>query len=238
MFFADMRAFCYHLSYNNPDHLPPQLWAWPLSSPQRSPVHFRELTGVDLKGNFSRNLDLKGQRLLNFLTTVCVPKNKKLLETYARIQRIRGQESGCSEDVKEMLLLLLTYFDEKEESLFCYVDDTCLAEEVQLEQVPLTPALIVCGQSCFSAARYMLSLDRNLINSNISFISALCLMFESYFCFNIHFPSELASTLEFLQRCFYSNPEKGTKVAKNSVSPEHEPTSPHPDTGHLGPRVA
>ena len=111
------------------------------------PVHFRELTGVDLKGNFSRNLDLKGQRLLNFLTTVCVPKNKKLLETYARIQRIRGQESGCSEDVKEMLLLLLTYFDEKEESLFCYVDDTCLAEEVQLEQVPLTPALIVCGKS-------------------------------------------------------------------------------------------
>ncbi|KAI3353946.1 hypothetical protein L3Q82_005145 [Scortum barcoo] len=47
----------------------------------------------------------------------------------------------------------------------------------------------------------MLSLDRNLINTNISsFISALCLMFGSYYCFNIHYPSELASTLEFLQR--------------------------------------
>ncbi|KAK7899251.1 hypothetical protein WMY93_020104 [Mugilogobius chulae] len=65
----------------------------------------------------------------------------------------------------------------------------------------------------------MLSLDRNLINTNISsFISALCLMFGSYYCFNIHYPSELASTLEFLQRCFFSiNPEKGTKVEnKNS----------------------
>ncbi|MCI4395544.1 hypothetical protein PGIGA_G00181820 [Pangasianodon gigas] len=43
-------------------------------------------------------------------------------------------------------------------------------------------------------------------------------MFGSYYCFNIHYPSELASTLEFLQRCFFSiNPEKGTKVEnKNS----------------------
>lgn len=54
----------------------------------------------------------------------------------------------------EMLLLLLSYFDEKEESLFFYVDDTCLAEEVQLEQVPLTPALIVCGK--YASNKYVL----------------------------------------------------------------------------------
>ncbi|TWW66354.1 hypothetical protein D4764_20G0003860 [Takifugu flavidus] len=100
-----------------------------------------------------------------------------------------------------MLLLLLSYFDEKEESMFFHVDDTCLAEEVELGQVPLTPTIIVCGQSCYSSTRYMLSLDRNLVNTNISsFISALWLMFGSYYCFNIHYPSELASTLEFLQR--------------------------------------
>ncbi|TWW53151.1 hypothetical protein D4764_0245150, partial [Takifugu flavidus] len=109
------------------------------------------------------------------------------------------QQSGCSEDVKEMLLLLLSYFDEKEESMFFHVDDTCLAEEVELGQVPLTPTIIVCG---YSSTRYMLSLDRNLVNTNISsFISALWLMFGSYYCFNIHYPSELASTLEFLQSC-------------------------------------
>ncbi|XP_028817922.1 uncharacterized protein LOC114769244 isoform X4 [Denticeps clupeoides] len=35
----------------------------------------------------------------------------------------------------------------------------------------------------------------------------------SYYCFNIHYPVELRSTLEFLQRCFFSiNPERGTKV--------------------------
>ncbi|KAI3369489.1 hypothetical protein L3Q82_007704 [Scortum barcoo] len=109
-------------------------------------VHFKELTGIDLKETFIRNLDLKGKRLLNYMTTVCVNKSKKILQTYARLQRMRGQQSGCSDDVKEMILLLLSYFDEKEESMFFYVEDTCLAEEVQLEQVPLTPTIIVCDQ--------------------------------------------------------------------------------------------
>ncbi|KAL6470551.1 hypothetical protein MHYP_G00216700 [Metynnis hypsauchen] len=95
-------------------------------------VHFKELTGINLKETFIRNLDLKGKRLLNYLTTVCVKKNKKFLQTYARLQRMRGQQSGCSEDVKE-------------ESIFFYVDETSLAEDVQLEQVSLTPAIIVCG---------------------------------------------------------------------------------------------
>lgn len=110
-------------------------------------VHFKELTGIDLKETFTRNLDLKGKRLLNYMTTVYVSKSNKFLQTYARLQRMRGQQSGCSDDVKKMLLLLLSYFDEKEESMFFHVEDRCLAEEVQLEQVPLTPTVIVCGKS-------------------------------------------------------------------------------------------
>lgn len=60
---------------------------------------------------------------------------------------MQGPQSGCSDDVIEMLLLLLSYFDEKKESMFFHVEDACLAEEVQLEQVPLTLAVIVCGRS-------------------------------------------------------------------------------------------
>ncbi|XP_047447616.1 uncharacterized protein LOC125012055 [Mugil cephalus] len=112
-------------------------------------VHFMELTGIDLKETFTRNLDLKGKRLHDYLTTVCVNKSKKFLQNYARLQRMRGPQSGCSDDVIEMVLLLLSYFDEKEEFMFFHVEDTCLAEEVQLEQVPLTPAVIVCGKSVF-----------------------------------------------------------------------------------------
>lgn len=60
-------------------------------------VHFKELTGIDLKETFTRNLDLKGKRLLNYTLR------------------------GCSDDVKEMLLLLLSYFDEKESMLKCLI---------------------------------------------------------------------------------------------------------------------
>ena len=60
------------------------------------------------------------------------------------------------------------------------------------------------GRSCYSSRRIMLSVDRNIVNDNItSFVSALHMMFGSYYCFNIHYPSELAATLEFLQRCVF-----------------------------------
>ncbi|KAI9541639.1 hypothetical protein NQZ68_028145 [Dissostichus eleginoides] len=125
-----------------------------------------------------------------------------------------------SNNVKDMVLLLLSYFDEKEDTMFCYVEDTCLAGEVQMDQVQLTPTIVVCGRSCYSSKRYILSVDRNIVQDNIpSLVSALSMMFGSYYCFNIAYPSELASTLEFVQRCFFSiNPEKGTKVEKTRTS--------------------
>ena len=50
----------------------------------------------------------------------------------------------------------------------------------------------------------MLSVDQNIVQDNIpSFVSALCLIFGSYYCFNKHYLSCLASTLEFLQRCVF-----------------------------------
>ncbi|XP_063752466.1 uncharacterized protein LOC134873015 [Eleginops maclovinus] len=183
-------------------------------------THFKELTGSGLKETFTQNMDLKGKQLINYMNTVCVNKSKRFLQAVNKLNRMRGEESGCSEDIKEMLLLLLSYFVEKENVMFCYVPDTCLAEEVQRLQVNLTPTIVVCGRDCFSARRFMLSVDGSIVNDHIpSFISALCLMFGSYYCFNIHYPSELASTLEFLQRCFFSiNPVKGTKVLRNTSS--------------------
>ena len=48
-----------------------------LFSPLGMKVHFMELTGIELKETFARNLDLKGERLLNYMNTVCLNKNKK-----------------------------------------------------------------------------------------------------------------------------------------------------------------
>ncbi|KAJ4948467.1 hypothetical protein JOQ06_020001 [Pogonophryne albipinna] len=130
-------------------------------------VHFKELTGSELQETFTRNLDLKGKRLLNYMNTVAVYKSKRLLQAVTKFKVMRGELSGCSEDVKDMVLLLLSYFDEKEDTMFCYLEDTCLAEEVQMDQVQLTPTIVVCGRSCYSSRRFMLSVDRNIVQDNI-----------------------------------------------------------------------
>ncbi|XP_048870414.1 uncharacterized protein LOC125742448 [Brienomyrus brachyistius] len=207
---------------NNGKEIKYLLEDWPFLFDEMA-VHFEELTGVSLKETFVRNLDLKGERLLNYLETVAVNKSKRLVQSFTNIQLMRREHTGPSGDVLEMVLLLLSYFDEKEDVMFTYVEDTCLAEEVQMDQVPLTPTIVVFGQSCFSAKRWMLSVDRMIVQPSItSFIPALCLMFGSFYVFNIHYPVVLASTLEFLQRCFFSiNPERGTKVEKTSKSRLH-----------------
>ncbi|CAL8361427.1 unnamed protein product [Arctogadus glacialis] len=180
-------------------------------------AHFQELTGVSLIVSFLANVDKKGARLLNFFKRVDAHKHKQVLDALLKLETERGQSTGCSEEVIQMVLLLMAHFDEKEQHLFHYVEKTSLAEEVQMENVPPTPCLIVCGSSCFASETFMLSIDRKVVNDHItSFTSAICLMFGSYYCLNIHYPVDLRSTLEFLQRCFFSiNPENGTKVEWN-----------------------
>ncbi|KAK0156283.1 hypothetical protein N1851_000430 [Merluccius polli] len=90
--------------------------------------------------SFLANVDKKGRRLLNFLKCVDAQKHKKswmLLSNF----RQRSQLDGCSEDIIQMVLLLLAHFGE-EENLFHCVEETCLAQEVQIEKLPATPCII------------------------------------------------------------------------------------------------
>lgn len=80
-------------------------------------------------------MEKKGKRLLNILKTTCPDKNKRVLEGVLKPRMQRGQLKGCSEDMKDTMLLLLSYFDEKEETLFHYVDETCMTKEVQVESL-------------------------------------------------------------------------------------------------------
>ncbi|KAI1892149.1 hypothetical protein AGOR_G00151010 [Albula goreensis] len=164
-------------------------------------VHFQELTGVSLKETFLTIIEKKGKRLLDFMRTICAEKSKRILQAVTKLDILRGQLEGCSENVKDMVLLLLSYFDDKEENLFHYVDQTCVAKDVPLERLPVNPCIVVCGTSCYASTHFMVSVDGKIVNDHISnFISAICLMFGAYYCLNIHYPVDLGSTLEFLQR--------------------------------------
>ena len=104
-------------------------------------AHYQELTGMSLIESFLANVDKKGARLLNFFKRVDAHKHKQVLDALLKLQTERGQSTGCSEEVIQMVLLLLAHFDEKEEHLFHFIEKTTLAEEVQMENVPSTPCL-------------------------------------------------------------------------------------------------
>lgn len=109
-------------------------------------VHFQELSGVSLKETFVTCVEKKGKRLLDFMRTICAEKSKQVLQVVTKLKILRGQLEGCSEDIIDMVLLLPSFFNEKEENLFHYVEDTCLLGEVQVESLPVTPCIIVCGK--------------------------------------------------------------------------------------------
>lgn len=120
---------------------------WPLLFQEAGlAAHFQELTGVSLIESYLANVDKKGGRLLNFLKSVDAQKHKQVLDALIKFQTEKGQLDGCSEDIIQMVLLLLAHFGEKEEDLFHCVEETCLAEEVQMEKLPPTPCIIVCGK--------------------------------------------------------------------------------------------
>lgn len=111
-------------------------------------AHYKELTGLPLTETFLKSVEKKGKQLLNFMATVCANKIRRVFETLTRLRFQRGQLEGCSEDVKDLLLLLLSYFNEEETALFQYTEGTSLADDVQVDCLPVTPCVIVCGK-CF-----------------------------------------------------------------------------------------
>ncbi|RXN05325.1 hypothetical protein ROHU_033470 [Labeo rohita] len=69
--------------------------------------------------------------------------------------------------------------------------------------LPSTPRLIMLGESILGAEKWMLSIEGRVVLqlSDVSdFTSALAVLFGSYYVFNIEYPEEAATTLEFIQR--------------------------------------
>lgn len=63
----------------------------------------------------------------------CCEQEQKVPTGCNKVKNDEDELSGCSEDIKEMVLLLLSYLDEKEDVMFCYVEDACLVGEVQMD---------------------------------------------------------------------------------------------------------
>lgn len=81
---------------------------WPCWSTELGmAVHFNELTGAELKETFLRNVEQKRERLSLYMKTVAVNKGKRFYQAATKLQLMRGEHTGSSEDVAEMVLLPL-----------------------------------------------------------------------------------------------------------------------------------
>ncbi|KAK0145281.1 hypothetical protein N1851_015824 [Merluccius polli] len=70
-------------------------------------VHFNELSGVNLKETFLKNVEQKGERLLHLMKTVAMNKSKKFFQAATKLQMM-GEHSGdtCHRDGASSIGLL------------------------------------------------------------------------------------------------------------------------------------
>ncbi|XP_065651514.1 uncharacterized protein LOC136079562 isoform X2 [Hydra vulgaris] len=104
-------------------------------------------------------------------------------------------------------LLMKPLYDEKLYLFLhsCGIADLKVKKETmdQTELVPRSnsPYLCVYGNSLFTANRFMLVIDCIVVVDGMNnFIKSFCCLFASFYIFNIPYPKEASSILEFCQR--------------------------------------
>ncbi|KAL6484025.1 hypothetical protein MHYP_G00088980 [Metynnis hypsauchen] len=105
--------------------------------------------------------------------------------------------------------------------------------------LPSTPRLVMLGESILGAKKWMLSIEGKVVlqlSDHSDFASALAVFFGSYYVFNIEYPAEVATSLEFIQRFFVGiNPEHSKCASKfqesrktgKMVQRKNESLNPH-----------
>ncbi|XP_037522345.1 uncharacterized protein LOC119399610 [Rhipicephalus sanguineus] len=126
------------------------------------------------------------------------------------IETEREVSKGCK-NAKEVAFvpLLAAYFGDKKEALFKVFEHGTSITEV-VSELPPTPIIAALG-TIFSDKCYV-ACEQELFCEASNFTEAVCIMFLTYYAFNMMYPNNAATTLEFLQRqLFLINPPHGTK---------------------------
>ncbi|XP_075737368.1 uncharacterized protein LOC142776935 isoform X2 [Rhipicephalus microplus] len=102
-------------------------------------------------------------------------------------------------NAKEVAFLpwLAAYFGDKEQGLFKVFEHGTSITEV-LSELPPTPIIAALG-TIFLDKCYV-TCEQELFCEATDFTVAVCVMFSTYYAFNMMYPNSAATTLEFLQR--------------------------------------
>uniref|UniRef100_A0A9J8DLI9 Uncharacterized protein n=1 Tax=Cyprinus carpio carpio TaxID=630221 RepID=A0A9J8DLI9_CYPCA len=193
---------------------------WPFLFMQKFLLqHFCTLTGIELESRLRESLAGKGKRVLQYFSSQLLKWNKEVKAVLHGIERqVEDMDPGLS-----AIVVMIAYFKEKEEAVFLLADETSTQADVEAQiSLPSTPRLIMLGESILGAKKWMLSIEGRVVlqlSDRSEFTSALAVLFASYYVFNMEYPAEAATTLEFIQRFFIRiNPEHSKCNSKVQVS--------------------
>ncbi|KAM9405643.1 uncharacterized protein ACWYII_028836 isoform 1-T1 [Salvelinus alpinus] len=177
-------------------------------------AHFHMLTGVEIDRCLSDALRSKGKTIVNFFRSQ-KPNWRRGIQSL--LNDIEGDVSGnltaCA-----AILLVLSHFREKEDSLFLLADvnDTQMDVEAQLH-LPATPRLIMLGSSLLASSKWMVSIEGRVVcvlENQSDFAAALSVLFGCFYVFNTEYQETASATLELIQRFLVGiNPNEGTKCS-------------------------
>ncbi|KAL7645497.1 UNVERIFIED_CONTAM: hypothetical protein RMT77_003883 [Armadillidium vulgare] len=143
-------------------------------------------------------LSTKGQRIFNFMKNCSFDRIKLLMKKFENLEA----NKDCTLDEKPSVIVNLLEAHFKEGGvLFRIVEETTQWNEISSDMLPKTPCLIVCGNSINLCDRFMLAVDQQVqIDFIEDFLSGFAVLFAAFYVFNIEYPEESKSVLEFIQR--------------------------------------
>ncbi|XP_041960247.1 uncharacterized protein LOC121718897 isoform X1 [Alosa sapidissima] len=191
---------------------------WPFLFSQKFLLsHFTTLTNVELYTRLNEDLDKKGKRILDFFSSQ-ITKWRKEVRAVLK-EALKKDREGT--DGLAAMLVMLAHFKEQEESLFLLADVTTTPADAEAQlSLPITPRIIMLGETILTSERWMLSIEgRVVIPPSADFTSALATLFACFYVFNLEYQVEASTTLEFVQRFLVRiNPDSSKCTAKEQIS--------------------
>ncbi|CAL8263268.1 unnamed protein product [Merluccius merluccius] len=182
--------------------------------------HFTTLTNVELYRRLNEDLDKKGKRLLVFFSSQ-ITRWRKEVRAVLKEALKEGREGT---DGLAAMLVMLAYFKEQEDSLFLLADVTTTPADAEAQlSLPVTPRIIMLGETILTAKKWMLSIEGRVVIPPaahlVNFTTALAALFACFYVFNLEYQVEASTTLEFVQRFLVRiNPDSTKCSAKEQMS--------------------
>ncbi|KAM9771113.1 uncharacterized protein ACBT44_004586 isoform 1-T1 [Syngnathus typhle] len=194
---------------------------WPFLFSQKFLLsHFTTLTNIDISTRLNEDLEKKSRRVLDFFRSQITRWGNEV----RALLKEAPKEDREGTDGLSAILVMLAHFKEQEDSLFLLADVTTTPADAEAQlSLPITPRIIMLGETVLTAKKWMLSIEGRVIIPPAAhlpdFTIALATLFACYYVFNLEYQVEACTTLEFIQRFLVRiNPDSSKCSAKEQMS--------------------